>query len=255
MTHPENHPESHPETYPISLSMNGLTKALVLGAALLVFQGCLETRDSVKEVEEKQQLQKQVGSLQRSTADVNAKFQEVEEEISKLSARVDVVDNKNSKNDEKFEKLLGQKDAKLKELGDKINLHQEVLTKMEAQMTTMQAQLTAMQAQINQVSEDQKKAAASLPTAKPESGEKALYKIAEDFFAKHQWQDAAIAFEKYRKANPKGKHAAQALYKIGVSFQELGSKEEAKIFYKDVINQYPNSADAKNASSRLKSLK
>ncbi len=210
-----------------------------------LLQGCLDTRESQRENEEKHQLQKQVGSLQRTTADVNSKFQEVDDEVSKLSARVDVVDNKVSKNDERIEKILGQRDLKIKESSEKLALHQEALTKMEAQ-------LSAMQSQINQLIEEQKKAPAPV---KSEGGEKGQFKAAEDHFDKKQWQDAAIAFEKYRKANPKGKHAAEALYKIGVSFQELGSKDEAKIFFKDVLSQYPNTPEAKKAGTRLKSLK
>jgi tetratricopeptide (TPR) repeat protein len=218
---------------------------LTLALASGFLQGCLDTRESQRENEEKHQLQKQVGTLQRSTADVNSKFQEVDDEVSKLSARVDVVDNKVSKNDEKIEKMFGQRDLKIKESTEKVALHQEALTKMESQ-------LSAMQAQINQLIEEQKKA----PVAtKNEGGEKGQYKVAEDHFDKKQWQDAAIAFEKYRKANPKGKHSAEALYKIGVSFQELGSKDEAKIFFKDVLNQYPNTPESKKANTRLKSLK
>ncbi len=219
---------------------------LVLISQALFLPACLDTRDSVKEVEEKQQLQKQVGSLQRSTADVNSKFQETEESISKLSARVDVIDNKNNKNEEKTEKSLVQRDQKIKELGEKLAVHQEVMTKMDGQ-------ILALQNQITQLTEEMKKA--PVASAKSEGGEKGEYKLAEDFFAKKQWQDSAITFEKYRKAYPKGKHAAEALYKIGVSFQELGSKDEARVFYKDVISQYPNSGEAKKASTRLKSLK
>ncbi len=218
---------------------------ITLVAFSAVLQGCLDTREAARENEEKHQLQKQVGTLQRTTADVNAKFQEVDEEVSKLSARVDVVDNKVSKNDDKADKSLAQRDAKIKETSEKVALHQEALTKMESQ-------LSAMQAQINQLIEDQKKA----PVAtKAEGGEKGQYKVAQDFFDKKQWQDAAIAFENYRKANPKGKHAADALYKIGVSFQELGSKDEAKFFFGDVLKKYPNSPEARKATTRLKSLK
>ncbi len=219
---------------------------IVLLAFATLLIGCLDTRDSVKEVEEKHQLQKQVGSLQRTTADVNSRFQDIEESVGKLSARVDVVDNKNNKNEDKVEKALLQRDQKIKELTDKLAVHQDVMTKMEAQTS-------ALLTQIAQLTEEIKKAPAA--PAKTTGGEKGDYKVAEDYYVKKQWQDAAISFEKYRKANPKGKHAAEALYKIGVSFQELGSKDEAKIFFKDVLSQYPNSGEAKKAASRLKAIK
>ncbi len=224
--------------------MKSLLGMIILAIAV---QGCiLDTRDSVKETEEKQQLQKQVGSLQRSTADVNSKFQEIDESVSKLSARVDVVDNKAGKNEDKIERALKDRDQKIKELSDKLAVHQDVMTKMDAQILALQNQLT-------QVAEEMKKAPP--PATSKSDGEKGDYKVASDFFDKKQWQDAAISFEKYRKANPKAKHAAEALYKIGVSFQELGSKDEAKVFYKDVISQYPNSTESKKAATRLKGMK
>ncbi len=224
--------------------MKNLLYAILIG---VLFQGCLDTRDSAKDVEEKQQIQKQVGSLQRSTADVNSKFQETDDSLSKLSARVDVLDNHLGKQDEKVEKSMLPRDQKIKELTEKLNVHQEVMTKLDTQ-------ITALQNQVNQMTEEMKRAPPAA-SAKSEGGEKGDYKIAEDYFDKKQWQDAAITFEKYRKQNPKGKHAAEALYKIGVSFQELGSKDEAKVFYKDVMSQYPNSTDAKKASTRLKGIK
>jgi TolA-binding protein len=225
-----------------------MKKLIGLMMFAVLMQSCLDTRDSVKEVEEKQQLQKQVGSLQRSTADVNSKFQENDDAINKLSARVDVVDSRSNKHEDKMEKALAGRDQKIKELSDKLAVHQDVMTKMDAA-------ISALQGQVAQLSEEVKRVPAPTTSSKSESGEKGEYKAAEDFFEKKQWQDAAISFEKYRKANPKGKHAAEALYKIGVSFQEMGSKEEAKVFYKDVMSQYPNSTEYKKASTRLKGIK
>ncbi len=226
--------------------MKKLFAFIVMGC---LFQSCLETRDSAKEVEEKQQLQKQVGSLQRTTADVNSKFQETDDSISKLSARIDVVDSHMNKNEEKIERSLVPRDQKMKDLADKLAVHQEVLTKMDAQ-------ITALQNQVAQLTEEVKRAPpAAAVSSKSDGGEKGQFKVAEDYFDKKQWQDAAISFEKYRKQNPKGKHAAEALYKIGVCFQEMGSKDEAKVFYKDVSSQYPNSTEAKKAATRLKSIK
>lgn len=213
----------------------------------VLFQSCLETRDSAKDVEEKQQLQKQVGSLQRTTADVNSKFQETDDSISKLSARMDVIDNHSNKNEEKLEKSMVPRDQKVRELTDKLAVHQEIMTKMDAQITALQNQVTLLS--------DEMRKAPVQSASKSEGGEKVEYKVAEEFFEKKQWQDAAISFEKYRKQNPKGKHAAEALYKIGVSFQELGSKDEAKVFFKDVVSQYPNSTESKKASTRMKAIK
>ena len=54
--------------------------------------------------------------------------------------------------------------------------------------------------------------------------------------------------------NPKGKRYADATYKIGMSFQELKLKDDAKAFYQEVIQKFPKSSEAKKAEVRLKKL-
>ena len=51
---------------------------------------------------------------------------------------------------------------------------------------------------------------------------------------------------------PNGKKYALATLKIGIAFQELGLKEDAKTFFDDVIAKNPNSPLAKQAKERLK---
>jgi TolA-binding protein len=78
---------------------------------------------------------------------------------------------------------------------------------------------------------------------------------AAEMFSGKKWKDAAAAFQKYREAFPKGKAYSDATYKIGVCFQELGLKDEAKSFYDEVVAKFPKSKEAKKARIRLKSLK
>jgi TolA-binding protein len=44
----------------------------------------------------------------------------------------------------------------------------------------------------------------------------------------------------------------EALYKIGVSFEALGSKDDAKGFYQLLIDKFPKSSQAKKVKSKLK---
>ena len=84
---------------------------------------------------------------------------------------------------------------------------------------------------------------------------KDTYDIAKEFFEKKDWKQAILNFQKYRDDNPKGVKLADATYKIGVSFQELGMKDEAKTFYDEVQVKYPKSEEARRAKIRLKGLK
>lgn len=53
----------------------------------------------------------------------------------------------------------------------------------------------------------------------------------------------------------KEKNVADAKYKIGVSFQELGMKEEAMAFYEEVVANYSKTEAGKSAKARLAKLK
>jgi len=72
---------------------------------------------------------------------------------------------------------------------------------------------------------------------------------------KKHWKEAIVAYEKYRSTNPTGKRYAEATYKIGASFHELGMKSEAKAFYAEVVEKFPKGEWAKKSNGRLKALK
>ena len=80
------------------------------------------------------------------------------------------------------------------------------------------------------------------------------YLEAEDLFNKKQWQNAILAYEKYRSQNPNGQHWSDATFKIAASFQELRLNQEAKAFYTELINKKPNSPESRKAQTRLKEL-
>ncbi|MES2962540.1 MAG: hypothetical protein V4760_01530, partial [Bdellovibrionota bacterium] len=60
----------------------------------LALSGCLSTRNEAKEQEEKLVLKKQVSNLQTMNADVNQRFQEVEDELRKVTGRVETVETR-----------------------------------------------------------------------------------------------------------------------------------------------------------------
>jgi TolA-binding protein len=63
-----------------------------------------------------------------------------------------------------------------------------------------------------------------------------------------------LQYDEYKKKAPKGKSIPEAIYKTGVCFQELGMKDEAKVFYQEITAKFPKSEFAKKAQIRLKSI-
>lgn len=222
-------------------------KYLVVVLFSLTTLGCLKTRSEVKDTETRQAVQQQVVTLQKNTADSSNRFSELEEQVRALNGRTEVVENRlamKGQDAEKDKKSLADQNA---ELYRKVGLLQDTLIKMEQQVNVLSTQMAVMEAQ----SQAQNARSATAPTATKKNS----FETAEDLFAQKEWKKAVLNYEKYREEYPKGKQVATATLKIGVSFQELGLKDEAKTFYEEVISRFPKSDEAKRAKIRLKGLR
>ena len=78
--------------------------------------------------------------------------------------------------------------------------------------------------------------------------------IGETYFTEGSYQQAAAEYNTVRKKYPKSKYVPQALYKLGMCFEKLNLKDDAKLFYKTVVNKYRRYSVSKQAASRLKRL-
>lgn len=226
--------------------------AAAAAAALLAgLTGCLETRSSVKEVEEKQVLRKQVSTLQQSTADVSSRFNEIEDDLRKANGRGEAIDARLTQIKERAEKNDFALESKLKEQEAKFTAFREEMVKMQTDINELKTANQALQAAITAGAAA---GSSSSGSASSSTGEKNAFDRGEAKFEAKAWRDAIFAYEEYRKASPKGKHFVPATYKIGVSFQELGMLDDAKLFYEEVISKAPKSKEADRSRTRLKAL-
>lgn len=221
---------------------------ILLSAVVLFMTGCLKTRNEVKEGENRQNMQQQVVTLQRSNADVGNRFSEIESQLRELNGRVDVVENNMGKGSAGMENALKSSQQQNMEVGQRVALLQESMTKMERDLLTLNAEIQALKAE--------KLAAQTQQAAKAaqQASRKDFHEQGEEAFEKKDWKQAILQYQKYRDEYPKGKKFADSTYKIGVAFQELGMKDEAKTFYDEVVTKFPKSEEARRARIRLKSV-
>lgn len=212
------------------------------------FVGCLQTRNDVHESEQRNVMQQQVSSLQKTNADVGNRFSELEEEIRALNGRMEVAENKQEQSHSVMEGNLKSSKQQGKDLNEKLGVFQEALEKMEKQIENLTSEVQSLKAKSTNSSGN------SEEPASPHSS-KGVYEAAQSHFSKKEWKQCILKFEKYREGNPKGSHFSEATYKIGVAFQELGMVEESKTFFDEVIKKFPKSEDARRAKIRLKTLK
>ncbi len=83
----------------------------------------------------------------------------------------------------------------------------------------------------------------------------AQYYLAECYFQRNQFADAALAYDAVIKKYPKSSSAPGAYLKQGISFSKLNQSAAAKARLEELIKKYPNSPEAARAKTFLKTNK
>jgi TolA-binding protein len=68
------------------------------------------------------------------------------------------------------------------------------------------------------------------------------------------YKQAILSYQRVLES-PKSEKSDGALFKIGLSFEQLGFSDEARVFYEELLSKYAKSPLVPDAKKRLKSLK
>jgi TolA-binding protein len=212
----------------------------------LILTGCFQTRSEIAEKEDRQKLQQQVSQTQTSKAEQESKLQDLEATMRQMNGRLELIEHRMNNDLESRQKETAGKEMTQKQIVDQMKVFQEELTRLDQKMNEIDSRKSSggvAAAGGRNVKEKEKE-------TDPES-----WVEAEQRFTQKDWKKAILSYQKYRDENGKGKNFAEATYKIGVSFQELGKRDEAKAFYEEVLEKFPKSKTASKAQYRLKTLK
>lgn len=241
-----------------------MTRSTFFVCTLVLLTGCLKTRADLRAEGSEPEVQKQTAGQQREERIAKntsapaapakpppmttaARFEEYDDQMRHLNGRLDVVENSISQlvAGKQGENAAQAKDKQMLDL--KLQAYEEALKKLETQIVTLNDEVARLKTA----------AAPPAPVASPRSLAKGRtpFDEGEAHFNAKKWKDAIDSYQKYRDSYPKGKSYAEATYKIGACFQELGMKDEAKLFFEEVKEKFPGSKEAKKAAIRLKSGK
>ncbi len=221
---------------------------IVIALVILSTVGCvgLRTREEVSQMQTTKQGQSQVNQLQQQKAEAENKVLVLQEELRQLNGRLDMIERRSQ---EQTPQQTGPTNA------DVI----EQMKIFEQQNVSMRNKIEELEQKLAEAQKAQAQAAVATveksAPARKESAPKNSYDEAETLFGKKEWKSAILSYQAYRDANPKGKNYPDATYKIGVSFQELKMKDEAKVFFEEVVQKFPKSPSARKAKFRLGQLK
>jgi TolA-binding protein len=233
-----------------------MKKSLILLSACFAVTGCLKTVNDIRSEDgsSSAEEQKQTASQQRAEKTVvvkeapkaaaTARFEEYDEQIRNLNGRMDTLENHLTQNSAAAQGEKASVTEMAKYTDQKFSAYEEELKKLDAKIAALSAELEKVKSQ--------PAPAASTATA---GKSKTSYDEAEGLFDAKKWKEAIVSYQKYRDQNPKGKMYADSTYKIGVCFQELKMKDEAKAFFEEVTAKFPKGKEAKKAAFRLKQLK
>lgn len=212
------------------------SKVLTLALIALTLPACLQTRAALKQDNKDNTVKfaDKIETKQQKDAKETSRFDEINQDFRSLYGRVEGVESQ-------LNQL--QDNEKIKNLEFRL-----------AQTEMKMALLETTVAELNAKAKKEIPVAGSSDAKNAKGSDENPLSAANKFFDSKKWEDAILAYEEYRKNNPKGKAYAEATYKIGVSFQNLSMKEDAKVFFKELVDKYPQSREAGLAKSKLKKL-
>jgi TolA-binding protein len=91
-----------------------------------------------------------------------------------------------------------------------------------------------------------------LKSSKARKAEEAYFLRGESFYKLKEYNKAVVEYSKLPEKFPHSVRSPEALYKIGLSFDALDLREDAKGFYQEIIEKYPKSPEAKKAKKKIK---
>lgn len=235
-------------------SLKSVFFKVVITVTLISLNGCLVTRDEMNDREISKQTQAQVTQMQKVKADQENKIFVLQDELRQLNGRLDAMERKYQEESQKQNQGPSNKD-----IIDQMKIFEQNLQQMKAHIDELETKLTQAQAQ----AQAQVQAATAKPALIGEAATKSkgkpriqeTWNTAEELFAKKEWKQAVLAYQSYRDASPKGANYPVATYKIGICFQELNMPDEAKAFFQEVIQKFPNNPMVKKAKYRLSRMK
>ena len=84
--------------------------------------------------------------------------------------------------------------------------------------------------------------------------EHASYLQAESLYKAGRMKEAAMTYDEFLKSKPHKKYLPYAKLRLGDSFKGMGDKDVAKIYYQELIKDFPESPEAKKAKGQLSLL-
>ena len=176
------------------------------------------------------------------------KYKELQKQLAVLEGRVQQLVRR-MQNREDVE-IAVEEDGETALMEDKPTLFED--EEVDNPFLSQKAKELPVQNADKKTTKDEKVSENTKEKKKESASAKKLFIRGQKLFIDQSWEKAIEVLEEYRNKHPEGAQYPSATYLIGRAFQELDMKEEAQIFFKELVAGYPNSSFAKKAQKLIK---
>ncbi|MGK5087721.1 tetratricopeptide repeat protein, partial [Bdellovibrionota bacterium FG-2] len=229
-------------------------------ALCLILSGCLKTRTQIKEEGGDETAKPVAAPIQDVQPQGQYVIDEIKSEITRLTGRIEDLERTQKQ---------GAETANQAQKEDQKKLETRVVELEKAQALLIENFKTAEETSLNKDPEElytkasTQLEAGTLDTAietlstylnhpKAKKIQEATFQRAEAYYQLKQYKKAIVDYSKFPEKFPRSHHNPEALYKIGLSFEALGMKDDAKGFFQELAEKFPKSSEAKKVRSKLK---
>jgi len=240
-----------------------LSKHVWIGIlALVLLSGCLKTRSQLKGEEDETP---SAAAAPAQPPPGQYAVDEIKSEMTRLIGRVEDLERSNKREESGGQTAKAEELKKLEERIAQLEQTQmqmiEAIKKIEGGVARTDNPDELFISGVKNFKSGRydnaiKSFAAYLETPKPKNQVEATFFRGEAYFELKQYKKAIVDYSKFaEKKMGQSSYVPKALYKLGMSFEGLGRKEDARAFFDELIDSYPKSKEAKKAKARIKSDK
>ena len=236
------------------------------------FSGCLKTRTQVRGDDDSMD-DNQTTSATAKNGGAKASHYEIEElknEIIKLSGKVEELEHsQKGMNTSETNQMVGKLDmrvadleknqilimSEIKELKDRHDETPEKPVSSKSKSGSGKALLSEgfsllMAKQYEEAGEKFKEFGERNPKGKDAA--EMRFGLGEVSYGQKAWKKAIVEYSKVQESSTKSPRIPASLLKIGLCFEQLGMQKEAKSFFSELLERFPQAAESKKAQSKMK---
>ncbi len=228
-----------------------------LGLTVLTFcaTSCLKTRAQLKHENEEAEKNEKVEKEEREG---NYAVDELKGEITRMTGRIEDIERANKEkkppsvtDDEAFRKAQDR----VQELERNQLVMMDAIKKLQGSASTENPAFfeeAKQQYEAGNCEDAIGNLDKYLTAANPKHAEEAFYLRGDCYYQQKHYKKAIVDFSKFPEKYSRSKYMTTALYKIGLSFEAMGMKDDARSFFQELIEKFPKSTEAKRAKLKVK---